>query len=178
MAGVGKGTLFRRFGDRNGLLLALLDDVEGEFHDAYTCGPPPLGPGAPAQDRLTAFGRALVERVADETDRWYGGRPVPRRPPRPDDDARRRHPRRRRSAGPPAGRAGLPPGHGRARQSPQSAASGAGISGTAAQPRGSRGNPSVATKVHAPSAPSVKYFSAPPRPGAAPARSRRHRPSA
>lgn len=31
VAGVGKGTLFRRFGDRNGLLLALLDDVEGEF---------------------------------------------------------------------------------------------------------------------------------------------------
>ncbi|MFI5963778.1 TetR/AcrR family transcriptional regulator [Streptomyces asoensis] len=78
VAGVGKGTLFRRFGDRNGLLLALLDDVEGEFHDAYTCGPPPLGPGAPAQDRLTAFGRALVERVADETDLGPAlGRQVP-----------------------------------------------------------------------------------------------------
>ncbi|MEH0578056.1 helix-turn-helix domain containing protein [Streptomyces sp. B21-108] len=68
LACVGKGTLFRRFGDRNGLLLALLDDVEGEFHDAYTFGPPPLGPGAPAKDRLTAFGRALIERVADPTD--------------------------------------------------------------------------------------------------------------
>ncbi|MEW2288359.1 helix-turn-helix domain-containing protein [Streptomyces sp. NPDC047841] len=67
-AGVGKGTLFRRFGDRNGLLLALLDDVEADFHEAYTCGPPPLGPGAPAKDRLTAFGRALIERAADETD--------------------------------------------------------------------------------------------------------------
>lgn len=68
VAGVGKGTLFRRFGDRNGLLPALLDDVEAEFYDAYTFGPPPLGPGAPAKDRLTAFGCALIERVADATD--------------------------------------------------------------------------------------------------------------
>ncbi|MGW0818331.1 TetR/AcrR family transcriptional regulator [Streptomyces viridiviolaceus] len=68
VAGVGKGTLFRRFGDRNGLLLALLEDVEAEFHEAYTFGPPPLGPGVPAKDRLTAFGCALIERVADPTD--------------------------------------------------------------------------------------------------------------
>ncbi|MDX2936748.1 TetR/AcrR family transcriptional regulator [Streptomyces ipomoeae] len=67
-AGVGKGTLFRRFGDRTGLLLALLNDAEAEFHEAYTCGPPPLGPGAPAGDRLTAFGCALLERIADDTD--------------------------------------------------------------------------------------------------------------
>ena len=33
-AGVGKGTLFRRFGDRYGLLLALVDDVEEAFHEA------------------------------------------------------------------------------------------------------------------------------------------------
>ncbi|MFD7406526.1 TetR family transcriptional regulator [Streptomyces sp. NPDC059866] len=67
-AGVGKGTLFRRFGDRTGLLLALLDDAEAEFHEAYTSGPPPLGPGAPARDRLTAFGCALIERITDEAD--------------------------------------------------------------------------------------------------------------
>ncbi|MGW4730187.1 TetR/AcrR family transcriptional regulator [Streptomyces shenzhenensis] len=67
-AGVGKGTLFRRFGDRNGLLLALVGDIEAEFHDAYTCGPPPLGPGAPARDRLTAFGCALIGRIADGAD--------------------------------------------------------------------------------------------------------------
>ncbi|WP_306457930.1 helix-turn-helix domain-containing protein [Streptomyces sp. SA15] len=35
-AGVGKGTLFRRFGDRNGLLLALLDEAEAEFQEVYT----------------------------------------------------------------------------------------------------------------------------------------------
>ncbi|MFF4507469.1 TetR/AcrR family transcriptional regulator [Streptomyces sp. NPDC001401] len=67
-AGVGKGTLFRRFGDRSGLLLALVGDTEAEFHEAYTFGPPPLGPGAPAKDRLAAFGCALIERVADDTD--------------------------------------------------------------------------------------------------------------
>ncbi|GAB2889410.1 hypothetical protein GCM10027074_67190 [Streptomyces deserti] len=67
-AGVGKGTLFRRFGDRTGLLLALLDDAEAEFHEAYTSGAPPLGPGAPASERLAAFGCALIARIADEAD--------------------------------------------------------------------------------------------------------------
>ncbi|MFF4257037.1 TetR/AcrR family transcriptional regulator [Streptomyces sp. NPDC001663] len=67
-AGVGKGTLFRRFGDREGLLLALLGDAEAEFQEAYSEGPPPLGPGAPAVDRLLAFGRTLLERAADDQD--------------------------------------------------------------------------------------------------------------
>ncbi|MBK6012294.1 TetR/AcrR family transcriptional regulator [Streptomyces sp. MBT53] len=67
-AGVGKGTLFRRFGDRDGLLLALLGEAEAEFHQAYTEGPPPLGPGVPPRDRLEAFGRALIERVAADED--------------------------------------------------------------------------------------------------------------
>lgn len=67
-AGVGKGTLFRRFGDRTGLLLALMGDAEAEFREAYTSGPPPLGPGAPATDRLTSFGFALIERITDEGD--------------------------------------------------------------------------------------------------------------
>ncbi|MFF7068104.1 TetR/AcrR family transcriptional regulator [Streptomyces pseudovenezuelae] len=78
VAGVGKGTLFRRFGDRNGLLLALLDDVEAEFYQAYTFGLPPLGPGAPASGRLIAFGYALLERVSDPTDLGPAlGRQVP-----------------------------------------------------------------------------------------------------
>ncbi|MER6975650.1 TetR/AcrR family transcriptional regulator [Streptomyces carpinensis] len=67
-AGVGKGTLFRRFGDRTGLLVALLNDAEAEFQEAYTWGPPPLGPGAAASDRLTAFGSALLERITDDAD--------------------------------------------------------------------------------------------------------------
>ncbi|UUU19578.1 TetR/AcrR family transcriptional regulator [Streptomyces sp. DSM 40750] len=77
-ARVGKGTLFRRFGDRNGLLLALLDEAEAEFQEAHTAGPPPLGPGAPAGDRLATSGCALLERVAADADPGAAlGRQVP-----------------------------------------------------------------------------------------------------
>jgi AcrR family transcriptional regulator len=67
-AGVGTGTLYRRFGDRAGLALALLDEQSREFQDLLIVGPPPLGPGAPAAERLRAFGRGyldLLERHAD-----------------------------------------------------------------------------------------------------------------
>jgi AcrR family transcriptional regulator len=67
-AGVGTGTLYRRFGDRAGLALALLDEHTREFQDALIAGPPPLGPGAPAAERLRAFGAGyldLLERHAD-----------------------------------------------------------------------------------------------------------------
>lgn len=64
-AGVGKGTVFRRFGDRAGLTLALLDDYMREFQDAFLHGPPPLGPGAPPGERLEAFVVELLERQAD-----------------------------------------------------------------------------------------------------------------
>ncbi|MFM9613111.1 TetR/AcrR family transcriptional regulator [Streptomyces niveiscabiei] len=67
-AGVGKGTLFRRFGDRDGLLAALLDEADADFLEACTSGPPPLGPGAPPVERLTAFGHALLDRTAVEGD--------------------------------------------------------------------------------------------------------------
>lgn len=60
-AGVGKGTLFRRFGDKAGLGVALLDERERSLADALTSGPPPLGPGAPPGDRLRAFLAAYVE---------------------------------------------------------------------------------------------------------------------
>jgi AcrR family transcriptional regulator len=60
-AGVGKGTLYRRFGDRHGLLLALLDDAERDLQEAILRGPSPLGPGAPADERLIAFLHALVD---------------------------------------------------------------------------------------------------------------------
>lgn len=63
-AGVGKGTVFRRFGDRTGLLMALLDHSEQAFQAAFLSGPPPLGPGAPALDRLHAFGRATLRDAA------------------------------------------------------------------------------------------------------------------
>ena len=55
-AGLGKGTVFRRFGSRAGIFAALLDD-ERDFHEQVLSGPPPLGPGAPPLDRLIAYGR-------------------------------------------------------------------------------------------------------------------------
>jgi AcrR family transcriptional regulator len=55
LAGVGKGTLYRRFGDKSGLAAALLNERESELQAAMLSGPPPLGPGAPPADRLAAF---------------------------------------------------------------------------------------------------------------------------
>ncbi|MDH2389669.1 helix-turn-helix domain containing protein [Streptomyces sp. HNM0663] len=60
-AGVGKGTLFRRFGDKSGLAVALLDSREQALQESVLHGPPPLGPGAAAHDRLTAFLDAYVD---------------------------------------------------------------------------------------------------------------------
>jgi AcrR family transcriptional regulator len=57
-AGLGKGTVFRRFGTRAGIFQALLDDDEHDFQQQVISGPPPLGPGAPPLDRLIAYGRA------------------------------------------------------------------------------------------------------------------------
>ena len=54
-AGVGKGTLFRRFGDRHGLAIAVLERREAALRQAVESGPPPLGPGAPPGERLAAF---------------------------------------------------------------------------------------------------------------------------
>lgn len=56
-AGVGKGTVFRRFGSRAGLMMVLLDEDERASQHAFLFGPPPLGPDAPPLDRLVAFGR-------------------------------------------------------------------------------------------------------------------------
>jgi AcrR family transcriptional regulator len=60
-AGVGKGTVFRRFGSRAGLMMVLLDEDEKASQEAFLFGPPPLGPDAPPLERLLAFGR---ERLA------------------------------------------------------------------------------------------------------------------
>lgn len=65
---VGTGTVYRRFGDRAGLALALLDDESRAFQNALISGPPPLGPGAPPVERLHAFCGGyldLVERHAE-----------------------------------------------------------------------------------------------------------------
>lgn len=67
-AGVGKGTVFRRFGSRTGLMLALLDHSESALQQAYLSGPQPLGPGAPPLDRLVAYGRARLKMTVDHLD--------------------------------------------------------------------------------------------------------------
>jgi AcrR family transcriptional regulator len=58
-AGVGIGTVYRRFGDKASVLAAVIGDQERELQDAILRGPPPLGPGAPAGERLEAFLREL-----------------------------------------------------------------------------------------------------------------------
>jgi AcrR family transcriptional regulator len=60
-AGVGMGTMYRRFGDRAGLTFALLGERHRAFQDELLRGAPPLGPGAPPRERLHAFGRRSLE---------------------------------------------------------------------------------------------------------------------
>ncbi|MFK0259001.1 TetR/AcrR family transcriptional regulator [Streptomyces sp. NPDC090445] len=59
-AGVGKGTLFRAFGDRAGLLRALYGARLEPIREAVEAGPPPLGPGTPPQERALALLDALL----------------------------------------------------------------------------------------------------------------------
>lgn len=59
-AGVGKGTLFRAFGSRDGLLDALWAVKLTALREAVEKGKPPLGPGAPPRERIVAFLDALL----------------------------------------------------------------------------------------------------------------------
>ncbi|UZI30280.1 TetR/AcrR family transcriptional regulator [Streptomyces sp. VB1] len=54
-AGVGKGTLFRAFGDRPGLLRALYEARLEPVREAVEAGPPPLGPATPPRQRVPAL---------------------------------------------------------------------------------------------------------------------------
>ena len=80
-AGLGKGTVFRRFGTRAGIFQALLDDDERAFQEQVLAGPPPLGPGAPPIDRLMAYGRAraafLIEHREIARAALDGSQPIP-----------------------------------------------------------------------------------------------------
>ncbi|MDT0459609.1 TetR/AcrR family transcriptional regulator [Streptomyces sp. DSM 41527] len=62
-AGVGKGTVFHRFGNRAGLMRELMLERALSLRESVTHGPPPLGPGAPPRERLLAFLDAVVEVV-------------------------------------------------------------------------------------------------------------------
>jgi AcrR family transcriptional regulator len=67
-AGVGKGTLFRRFGSRAALALAVLSERESAFQEGFIRGDPPLGPGAPPVERLIAFGEARLDLLSDHAE--------------------------------------------------------------------------------------------------------------
>ncbi len=86
-AGLGKGTVFRRFGTRAGIFQALLDDDERAFQQQVLSGPPPLGPGAAPLERLIAYGRAragfLVGRREIARAALDGSQPVPAGPRAP-----------------------------------------------------------------------------------------------
>jgi polyketide synthase 12 len=86
-AGLGKGTVFRRFGTRAGIFQALLDDAERAFQEQVLAGPPPLGPGAAPLDRLIAYGRAragfLLENRQIARAALDGSQPVPAGPKTP-----------------------------------------------------------------------------------------------
>ncbi|MFJ7071712.1 TetR/AcrR family transcriptional regulator [Streptomyces sp. NPDC098781] len=59
-AGVGKGTLFRAFGDRSGLIRALYAARLEPLRTAVEEGPPPLGPGAAPRQRVPALLDAVL----------------------------------------------------------------------------------------------------------------------
>jgi AcrR family transcriptional regulator len=86
-AGVGKGTVFRRFGTRAGIFQALLDDAERDFQERVLSGPPPLGPGAAPLDRLIAYGQARVSFLIGQREiarnALDGSQPVPAGPQTP-----------------------------------------------------------------------------------------------
>jgi AcrR family transcriptional regulator len=62
-AGVGKGTLYRIFGDKSGLAAALLDERERALQLEILTGRPPLGPGVEPRKRLAAFVQAYLRYV-------------------------------------------------------------------------------------------------------------------
>lgn len=84
-SGLGKGTVFRRFGTRSGIFMALLGDGERAFQQRVLSGPPPLGPGAEPLDRLVAFGRARLRFLGENREiaraAFDGRTPVPFGPP-------------------------------------------------------------------------------------------------
>lgn len=70
-AGVGNATVIRRFGDKAGLIAALLGGQERRLQEQIIRGRPPLGPGAPPLARIDAFLAALARLYASELELVY-----------------------------------------------------------------------------------------------------------
>jgi AcrR family transcriptional regulator len=71
-AGVGRGTLYRRYPDTGSIAVALLDEHERALQEQMIRGEPPLGPGAPPGERLAAFYVAMVELLDAHADLALG----------------------------------------------------------------------------------------------------------
>lgn len=71
-AGVGRGTLYRRYPDKTAIAVALLDEHELALQEKLLRGAPPLGPGAPPAERLAAFYAAMVELLNAHADLVLG----------------------------------------------------------------------------------------------------------
>lgn len=72
-AGVGRATLYRRYRDPAAVAMALLDEHERRLQERLIRGEPPLGPGAPPQERLCAFYAAMVELLEEHLPLALGG---------------------------------------------------------------------------------------------------------
>lgn len=71
-AGVGRGTLYRRYPSTAAIALALLDEHERILQQQLISGAPPLGPGAAPADRLAAFYSAMVTLLETHADLALG----------------------------------------------------------------------------------------------------------
>lgn len=84
-SGLGKGTVFRRFGTRSGIFMALLGDGERGFQERVLSGPPPLGPGAEPLERLISFGQRRLRFLRENSEiaraAFDGRATVPSGPP-------------------------------------------------------------------------------------------------
>lgn len=71
-AGVGRGTLYRRYPSTTAIALALLDEHERALQAQLISGDPPLGPGAAPAERLAAFYSAMVDLLDTHADLALG----------------------------------------------------------------------------------------------------------
>ncbi|HVV20397.1 MAG TPA: TetR/AcrR family transcriptional regulator [Pseudonocardiaceae bacterium] len=77
-AGIGKATLFRAFGSRDGLLDALSDAKFAPVRQAVEGRQPPLGSDAPSRERIIAFlDAALTFKLTIATSSAHGNSPPP-----------------------------------------------------------------------------------------------------
>ncbi|MBN3507960.1 TetR/AcrR family transcriptional regulator [Mycolicibacterium septicum] len=71
-AHVGRGTLYRRYPSTAAIAEALLDEHERALQQQLLSGEPPLGPGAPPAERLSAFYAEMAELLDTHADLALG----------------------------------------------------------------------------------------------------------